>query len=121
LAFLLVVPFQAGWKYTSRFEHYTYYVTLVCIAISMVLLIAPSVHHRVLFRDRQKRYIVSLGNRLMITAMAFVGAGLTGRSGRSARLLDARHYPQIGRELAPRIEPLVVKVEMPRVAPRRAP
>ena len=49
-AFLLVVPFNAGWKLTTGFEHGVYYVTLICIAVATVLLIAPSVHHRMLFR-----------------------------------------------------------------------
>lgn len=40
-AFLLVVPFQTGWKHVTGFERYDYFVTLVCIAIATVLLIAP--------------------------------------------------------------------------------
>jgi hypothetical protein len=77
-AFLLVVPFNAGWKQTTSFEHVVYYLTLVCIAIATVLLIAPSLHHRLLFREHEKPYVVEVGNRLMIVGMAFVAAGMTG-------------------------------------------
>ena len=77
-AFLLVVPFNAGWKLTTRFEHVVYYVTLVCIAIATALLIAPSIHHRVLFRQGEKPFLIGLGNRLMIAAMVFVAAGMAG-------------------------------------------
>jgi hypothetical protein len=77
-AFLLVVPFNAGWKYTTSLERATYYVTLICIAISTALLIAPSVHHRVLFRQGEKPFVVWLGSRLMIAGMAFLTAGMTG-------------------------------------------
>jgi O-antigen/teichoic acid export membrane protein len=77
-AFLLVVPFNAGWKLTTGFEHAVYYATLICIAAATVLLIAPSIHHRVLFRQGEKPFLIGLGNRLMITAMVFVAAGMAG-------------------------------------------
>jgi hypothetical protein len=78
LAFLLVVPFNARWSRVTAFDRYVYYVTLLCIATAAVLLIAPSVHHRVLFRQGEKAYLVRLGNRLAIVAMALVTVGLTG-------------------------------------------
>jgi hypothetical protein len=77
-AFLLVVPFNAGWKQTTDFEHAVYFVTLVCIAVATTLLIAPSIHHRVLFRQGEKPYVVEVGNRLMIIGMGFVVAGMAG-------------------------------------------
>ncbi len=77
-AFLLVVPFNTGWKQTTEFEHVVYYLTLVCIALATVLLIAPSIHHRVLFRQGEKPYLVRMGNRLMISGMVFLAAGLAG-------------------------------------------
>jgi O-antigen/teichoic acid export membrane protein len=78
LAFLLVAPFDSRFTRLSVFERDDYFLTLVCIAISAVLLIAPSVHHRILFRQRQKPYILRLGNQAMIVAMMFLGVGLTG-------------------------------------------
>jgi hypothetical protein len=42
------------------------------------LLIAPSVHHRLLFRQRERAYLVRLGTRLAIAAAAFLAVGLTG-------------------------------------------
>ena len=77
-AFLLVVPFNAGRKLTSSFEHAVYYVTLVCIAVATVLLIAPSVHHRILFRQGEKPFVIGVGTRLMIAGMGFVAAGMAG-------------------------------------------
>jgi hypothetical protein len=78
LAFLLVVPFNSRWSRVTAFDRYVYYVTLLCIASAAVLLIAPSVHHRMLFRRGEKSYLVELGNRLAIIAMALVTIGLTG-------------------------------------------
>jgi len=77
-AFLLVVPFNAGWTKTSAFDRWDYFITLLCIAIAAVLLIAPSVHHRLLFRQRERDYLVSVGTTLAITAAAFIAVGLTG-------------------------------------------
>jgi hypothetical protein len=78
LAFLLVVPFNARWSQATAFDRYVYFVTLICMAAAAVLLIAPSVHHRVLFRHGEKRYLVTMGNRLAIIAMVLVTVGLTG-------------------------------------------
>jgi Family of unknown function (DUF6328) len=77
-AFLLIVPFNTGWKRLSSFDRTVYYVTLVCIALSATVLLAPSIHHRLLFRHREKRYLIVIGNRFAIIAMAFLGVGLTG-------------------------------------------
>jgi O-antigen/teichoic acid export membrane protein len=77
-AFLLIVPFNAGWRRVSSFERYDYFVTLLCVAIAATLLIAPSVHHRLLFRRGEKEYLVSISNRLLIVASVFLSVGLTG-------------------------------------------
>ncbi|HEY2160404.1 MAG TPA: DUF6328 family protein, partial [Solirubrobacteraceae bacterium] len=37
-----------------------------------------SIHHRILFRNQQKPYLLRVGNRAMIVAMAFLATGLTG-------------------------------------------
>jgi Family of unknown function (DUF6328) len=76
-AFLLVVPFNAGWKNASSFDHSVYFIALLCIAIATVLLIAPSVHHRLLFRQHKRAYLVQLGSRLAIAAAGFLALGLT--------------------------------------------
>jgi hypothetical protein len=77
-AFLLVVPFNVGFSKLSSFDRYEYFVTLLCIAIAAALLIAPSIHHRLLFRHGQKEYLVSAGTRLAIIAGIFLAVGLTG-------------------------------------------
>jgi hypothetical protein len=77
-AFLLVVPFNAGWTKTTSFERAVYFVTLVLVAIAAVLLLAPPIHHRLLFRHHEKLYLVTSGNRLAIAGMAFLSLGFTG-------------------------------------------
>src|SRR5438874_1677271 len=75
-AFLLVVPFNSGWKNASSFDHCVYFIALLCIAIATVLLIAPSVHHRLLFRRHERAYLVHVGTRLAIAAAGFLALGL---------------------------------------------
>lgn len=77
-AFLLVVPFNTGFRRLSSFDRHEYFVTLLCLAIALALLIAPSIHHRLLFRQNQKAYLIAVGNRVAIVAMGFLTAGLTG-------------------------------------------
>lgn len=77
-AFLLVVPFNTGFSKLSSFDRYVYFVTLLCIAVAAALLIAPSIHHRLLFRQKQKAYLVSMGTTLAIVAGGFLAIGMTG-------------------------------------------
>jgi uncharacterized protein DUF6328 len=77
-AFLLVVPFNAGWEKASTFDQWIYFISLLCIAVAAVLLIAPSIHHRLLFRQRERAYLVRVGTTLAIVAAAFLAVGLSG-------------------------------------------
>jgi hypothetical protein len=77
-AFLLVVPFNAGWSKTSAVERTVYFVTLALVAIATFLLMAPPVHHRLLFRHHEKPYLIALANKLAIAGLAFLALGFTG-------------------------------------------
>jgi hypothetical protein len=76
--FLLIVPFDSAFNRISSFERTVYFASLMCVAISCVLLLAPSIHHRILFRLHEKRFLIQVANRLAIAGMAFLGAGFTG-------------------------------------------
>lgn len=78
LAFLLVVPFNTGWRRTSSFERTDYFVTLALVAVAAFLLMAPPIQHRLLFRHHEKRYLVTMGNRLAIAGMVCLAFGFTG-------------------------------------------
>ncbi|HET9102168.1 MAG TPA: DUF6328 family protein [Solirubrobacteraceae bacterium] len=77
-AFLLVVPFNTGFRHISPFERDVYFITLLCVATSAVLLMSPTAHHRILFRHQQKPYLVRVGNRLAIVAMVLLAISMTG-------------------------------------------
>lgn len=76
-AFLLVVPFNQGWTRMTQFERKLYFGTLLCTALATVLLIAPTVHHRLLFRQRQKRFLVMTANRLSEAGMTVLAVAMT--------------------------------------------
>lgn len=77
-AFLLIVPFNARWSRVGPFDRADYFVTLVCVAAAAALLIAPSIHYRILFRAGEKPYLVDIGNRCAIAGVAFLAVGMTG-------------------------------------------
>jgi hypothetical protein len=59
--FLLRVPFSEGFSSVSKGQVYAVYATLIFTALSAALLMAPSPHHRVLWREREKENRLRLG------------------------------------------------------------
>lgn len=77
-AFLLAVPFQQNFTKINGFEKDVYFATLLCTALSAVLLIAPSSYHRITFRLQQKEELVHLANRFTIAGLGFLAVAMTG-------------------------------------------
>jgi amino acid transporter len=77
-AFLLVVPFNARFTDVTAFQEKVYFVTLMTTALASVLLIAPSVHHRIEFRRQDKERIVVGANRLAIAGLSFLAVAMVG-------------------------------------------
>jgi Family of unknown function (DUF6328) len=77
-AFLLTVPFTQRFSSVTEFQRITYFVTLLCAAAAVAFLIAPSAHHRILFRRHQKHQLIVMGNTLTITGLAFLALAMTG-------------------------------------------
>ena len=77
-AFLLTVPFTQRFTTLTSTQEDVYYATLLLTTASAVLLIAPSAHHRINFRQQEKAYIVFLANRLTIVGLAFLALAMTG-------------------------------------------
>jgi len=77
-AFLLAVPFQQGFEKITPFQRGAYFGTLVCTAISAVMLISPTAYHRITFRYQQKRRLVYYANRFSIIGLGFLALAMTG-------------------------------------------
>jgi hypothetical protein len=76
-AFLLTVPFTQRFTSLTQTQQKVYYATLLATAMSALLLIAPSAHHRINFRKQDKAYIVFLANRLTIVGLAFLAGAMS--------------------------------------------
>jgi Family of unknown function (DUF6328) len=77
-AFLLVVPFNFRFPEITSFQRAVYFVTLLLATGATAFLIAPTVHHRVQFREQEKERIVLTANRFTIVGMALLAAAMTG-------------------------------------------
>jgi hypothetical protein len=65
-AFLLTVPFTRGWPQLGDTERVMYFVALILAAVASGFLIAPSAHHRLRFRHRDKEQLVIWGSRMAL-------------------------------------------------------
>lgn len=77
-AFLLAVPFQQHFTEIDAFEKGVYFFTLLCTALSAILLIAPSPYHRFTFHLQQKRELIRFANRLTIAGLSCLALAMTG-------------------------------------------
>jgi hypothetical protein len=77
-AFLLVVPFNTGFKQVDGFERTVYFVTLLVVAMAAFLLMAPPIHHRLLFRHGEKPFLIGVANYMAIAGMVCLGLGFIG-------------------------------------------
>ncbi len=74
-AFLLVLPFQSRFPDVTGFQEKLYIVTLLCVAVATILMIAPTARTRLRFRADDKAWVVRSANRLAIAGLVFLGAG----------------------------------------------
>jgi hypothetical protein len=76
-AFLLIVPFSNGFPKMTGVQRNVYFVAFLCTTVSAALLIAPSIHHRLRFRARNKEALLQRANRLTIVGMAFLAVAMS--------------------------------------------
>jgi Family of unknown function (DUF6328) len=75
--FLLVAPFNARFGHTTQFERRLYFAALLLTLLASILLIAPTMLHRLAFRQGRKEYVVLVGNRLTIAGLTVLAAAMT--------------------------------------------
>lgn len=76
--FLLILPFSQGFTKVSDFQKAVYLVTLLAATAAAVMLIAPSMHHRLQFRAGNKERILRDSNRLSILGMSALAIAMIG-------------------------------------------
>jgi small-conductance mechanosensitive channel len=77
-AFLLTVPFSQGFTKLTTVQRDVFFATLLCTAAATALLIAPSAHHRLLWRRGVREQRLKLGNALTILGLAFLVPAMVG-------------------------------------------
>jgi len=77
-AFLLGVPFTQRFGEVTSFQQTVYFGTLVAAAVASACLIAPSAYHRILFRQKEKGFVIEASNVLIIVGLAFVALAMSG-------------------------------------------
>ncbi|TDB69623.1 DUF6328 family protein [Micromonospora sp. KC723] len=70
-AFLLTLPFSAGFTRTSGFQKDVYIVSLLSAAAAAAAIISPVAFHRALFRQGRKPELVRFAHRMASTGLAF--------------------------------------------------
>jgi uncharacterized protein DUF6328 len=76
-AFLLAVPFANGWERVTELQRDVFFVAFVSTAAASILLIAPSVHHRLLWREGVKERILRTSNVLAIAGAGCLAIGMS--------------------------------------------
>jgi Family of unknown function (DUF6328) len=77
-AFLLTVPFSARFVYLTPVQQVVFFGTLLCTALSAGLLLAPSAHHRLLWRRQAREHRLRVANRLAIAGMVLLVVAMVG-------------------------------------------
>ena len=76
-AFLLILPFQAGFADLTDIERAVFVVAFLATTAATVLLIAPATYHRIQFRERDKLRMLLVSNRLVIVGTLCLGLAIT--------------------------------------------
>ena len=75
-AFLLTVPFSQGWTKVTTGQRNVFFAAFICATMATLLLIAPTVIHRIEFRQEDKEGIVKLSNGLAIAGLVFLAVAI---------------------------------------------
>ena len=76
LAFLLTAPFQQRFALIPGSMRNAYFASITCATLATAFLIAPSAHHRMRWRARDKERLVWIGNRMAIIGTVFLAAAI---------------------------------------------
>jgi hypothetical protein len=77
-AFLLTVPFTNRFDDITETQRDAYFASFLCATVASVLLIAPSVMHRIQWRRRDKERLIRASNTLALVGVTFLALAMTG-------------------------------------------
>jgi hypothetical protein len=73
-----MVPFTQRFPGLDSLETGVFFMTLLCTAVATALLIAPSAHHRILWRGGVREQRLVMGNILTIAGLIFLLPAIVG-------------------------------------------
>jgi Family of unknown function (DUF6328) len=76
-AFLLTAPFAFGFDKLTELQRDVYALSLMGALASIVCLVAPTTHHRIRWRKRDKEFMLHVANRSVITGSAFLALSMS--------------------------------------------
>jgi Family of unknown function (DUF6328) len=76
LAFLLTAPFQTRFSRTTSFERAVLFAGILLTAAGVLLLMAPSVYHRIRWNEGGKEDVIQVGHRLFLVGTACLALGM---------------------------------------------
>src|SRR5919201_294226 len=76
LAFLLTAPFQQRFGQLPGTLRSAFFASIACATVATALLIAPSAHHRLRWRERDKDHLLRVANREAIWGTVFLAAAI---------------------------------------------
>jgi Kef-type K+ transport system membrane component KefB len=76
LAFLLTAPFQQRFGQLPGTLRNAFFASIACATVATALLIAPSAHHRLRWREGDKDHLLRVANREAIWGTVFLAAAI---------------------------------------------
>jgi Kef-type K+ transport system membrane component KefB len=76
LAFLLTAPFQQRFGQLPGSLRNAFFASIACATVATALLIAPSAHHRLRWREGDKEQLLRVANREAIWGTVFLAAAI---------------------------------------------
>src|ERR671937_323852 len=76
LAFLLTAPFQQRFGQLPGTLRSAFFASIACATVATALLIAPSAHHRLRWREGDKEHLLRVANREAIWGTVFLAAAI---------------------------------------------
>jgi hypothetical protein len=75
-AFLLTLPFTQRFESLTAIDRDAYFVALICTAIGTSMLMAPTMNHRLRFREHDKEHMLLWFNKLTLAGSGFLAAAI---------------------------------------------
>ena len=75
-AFLLTLPFTQRFESLTAIDRDAYFVALICTAIGTSMLMAPTMNHRLRFREHDKESMLLWFNKLTLAGSGFLAAAI---------------------------------------------